>query len=139
MKLSEAIRLGSLLSPQIFGELENHNGTCAMGAAFKAIGYDNKIRIVKPPPEWESLLFSHCRCPECDRLLTLPESERRIPTHKTSLLLVVIVSHLNDYHEWTREAIADWVATQEVAGATIHWGRPENTETKTGVLVANPC
>lgn len=39
MKLSDAIRLGSMNGPQAFGETRNRRGgTCALGAALDAIG-----------------------------------------------------------------------------------------------------
>jgi hypothetical protein len=29
--------------------------------------------------------------------------------------VLAVLEHLNDRHEWTREAIADWTAEQEAA------------------------
>lgn len=96
MKLSEAIRLGSLLKPQGFGV---HSGflyasaTCAFGAAECALG-----RRVIAYKVWPWLLKER-PCPECGE--EMPETT------------FVISNHLNDIHKWPRERIADWVATIE--------------------------
>lgn len=94
MRLSEAIRLGSMLHPQSFGWLRAYGSddaivaTCAMGAA-EEVGCDT-----------EEYKAGKVACPEC-------------PNLAGSLYGVVV--HLNDGHRWTREAIADWVATIESA------------------------
>lgn len=103
MKLSEAIRLGAMLHPQAFGAMQflnaNHEiiGTCAMGAAMRA-GYRpdvGAIRIVSCP------VHRHASC--------LIDSN-----------LYAMVTHLNDWHRWTREAIAGWVETIEAAEERKH-------------------
>lgn len=44
MKLSEAIRLGAMLGPQIIGnEADKHGGSCAIGAAMLALGVHGNI------------------------------------------------------------------------------------------------
>lgn len=96
MKLSEAIRLGSMLHPQCFDVLEHvvdgkTVGTCAIGAASEA-GYDISYRNIVG--EHDLLM-----CPSCPELHDLQE----------------IIEHLNDYHRWTRERIADWIDTVEPA------------------------
>jgi hypothetical protein len=114
MRLSEAIRLGAMLRPQGFGELwtggpQALNGeivetpvrSCALGAAYDAIGqgYTDPVRAV--PAEWELLIvFTLVRC----------------PVHQRAKSQVgAIIGHLNDCHRWTREQIADWVETLESA------------------------
>lgn len=106
MKLSEAIRLGSMLHPQVFNAMWEYDvsddfdpgfmfrkviGTCALGAAVMA-GY-------------MTALFTTQRlglpCPYCHY-----ENER--------WSLDTMITHLNDNHRWTREKIADWVETVEV-------------------------
>ena len=111
MRLSEAIRLGAMLHPQCFGALYEYRPgpadvtanqqlprrvwrtrgvmkSCALGAALMA-GYSDEF-------EKESIKR---RCPAC-----------RAPD-----CLTHTISHLNDRHRWTREAIADWVQTIEEA------------------------
>lgn len=91
LKLSVAIRLGSMLHPQSSHELLTIRGgvivgSCALGAAEQA-GYvrsDNPIRVT---------------CPACRVWLHGP--------------LYNLVMHLNDDHRWTRERIADHVEVIE--------------------------
>ena len=117
MKLSEAIRLGSMSSPQAFHAFQSGEARCAMGAALDAIG-SVPVRVAGPLPgaflrdtgtpsmvyayypiplTWELLLAQSAVCPHCS---------------KPAMLGRVIV-HLNDDERWTRERIADWVETQE--------------------------
>jgi hypothetical protein len=86
-----------MLGPQVFGMLhDTAGGSCAYGAAFDAIGFNEKIdqNAAKHWP-W---LSAQTQCPHCDG--------------ETSFLFCVS-DHLNDVHRWTREEIADWVATVE--------------------------
>ena len=96
MRLSEAIRLGAMLRPQGFGIFSAQFGakaTCAYGAAKDALGRD--FRAVS---EWPWLITEY-PCPDCGL---------------SGVAALSIVSlHLNDYHRWTRERIADWVETIE--------------------------
>lgn len=107
MKLSEAIREGAKLRPQAFGEYLKAGGTCALGAAYEAlcVAEDRPVRTwfsegIHP---WETLLLALMDgpCPACGYL------------HYENQIV-----HLNDTHKWTRERIADWVATQEPAHET---------------------
>ena len=108
MKLSEAIKLGSMLRPQGFGKGFDGTGTCAMGAADEAMGatIDAKLGTMHSHgtnrPEWswakKGSSFGDVPCPVC-RSIGSPASR--------------ISVHLNDEHRWTRERIADWVATIE--------------------------
>ena len=103
MKISDAIRLGSMLGPQCFGVLEEFGGTCALGAAYKAAGLQmeldslhNFVLIEQTFP----LLYRawHIACPDCQRI---------------QQDLGNAIAHLNDRHAWTRERIADWVQALE--------------------------
>src|SRR5580765_2975940 len=90
MKLSEAIRLGSMLKPQAFGHFDTGRGTCALGAAREAAGgMSFPISTASP-----------ATCPACQQVMVT--SEKVWATAAT-------VVHLNDKHRWTRERIADWV------------------------------
>jgi hypothetical protein len=109
MKLSEAIRLGAMLRAQGFGRLytPDTGRTCALGAAADAIGalvvgvgeYGFDVVKTKVPIEWFWATKTNVFC----------------PVHRCSYACRAdgIVMHLNDSHEWTRERIADWVATIE--------------------------
>lgn len=112
MKLSEAMRLGATLKPQAFGRitrfllhLDNAPlGTCALGSCLDAIGKLPLIGMVLPgelyPREWVDFLETTAACPVkgCQ------------DDHECVSIVIV---HLNDEHEWTREQIADWVETVE--------------------------
>ena len=101
LRLSEAIRLGSLLHPQGFGGLRIYgknmtvSATCALGAAEEA-GY---IRTFGTAPR--QFACPHHRC------------GIRLDISATTEMII----HLNDAHRWTREAIADWVQGIEDAEA----------------------
>jgi len=113
LKLSEAMRLGAMLKPQIFGEVFDGVGTCAMGAAYDAIGAldqlpciydilktDNNILPITCAGalQWHrGILREPAICPECG----------------SADHLHYIVTHLNDSHRWSRERIADYIATIE--------------------------
>lgn len=107
MKLSEAIRLGSMMRPQATGDLLVDGGSCAWGAAYDSIAKLEYLADINTP-------FRECdnidrengwiwvkklsECPAC--------CGARIP-------FSFIISHLNDMHRWTREDIAAWVETVE--------------------------
>lgn len=96
MKLSEAIRLGSTLGPQIRRQyIINRTASCALGAAMLAIG--------KTSVECASVVLE-----------AFPILRRR-----TRFLTGAIVDFgwaivfLNDHYHWTREQIADFVEEVE--------------------------
>jgi len=87
-----------MLHPQHFGALELHSldgtviGTCAIGAAAQA-GYQFRVDL---PETWVT-------CPATDGGWICKQRQN----------LHCLIVHLNDRHRWTREQIADWVATVE--------------------------
>lgn len=106
MKLSEAMRLGAMLNPQGFigdsdgtpaGHSASINGerTCALVAAQRAIGHDG----LSWTAGWPWLTKGPSTCPACGS-----ETE-----HGPFITII----HLNDFHRWTREQIADWVQSIE--------------------------
>ncbi len=101
MKLSEAIRLGAMLRPQAFHTEYDDEGSCAIGAAFEAVGLrsflEAGLKDDQDPWVWSNHTFA--RCPACNKR-----------DEVTSL-----IQELNDGHRWTREAIADWVEIIENA------------------------
>lgn len=120
MKLSEAIRLGSMMKPQIYGEISSGQGTCALGAAIEAAGLtpepavpgivtgSGRITetakagdiIIHTPEAWHAFFHGYHPCPAC----------------RVSSYGMRAIGHLNDEHRWTRERIADWVETIENRG-----------------------
>lgn len=101
MKLSEAIRLGSMMHPQGRIHLISADGlrTCALGAAGIAVGIE----------------VNHYNMDYTNIKNTFPIL-RSITVHPVNKLrgsVVDTVWKLNDHYGWTREAIADWVETIE--------------------------
>lgn len=130
MRLSEAIRLGSMLHPQGFGTFVGEIGesgfdhskireTCALAAGWEAAGAASHIEtaprdivgvrgmtpagaqmvVLEFPPAWGIWLKERAPCPGHCIGGDLP--------------VFAVIAHLNDFHRWTREAIADWIATVE--------------------------
>ncbi len=100
MRLSEAIRLGSMLKPQGYGQLYAMGKTCAFGAALDAVGHLSDRAFFGS--EWSDLFpemgnAGRWLCPACH--------SRDVVLHGISCAVV----HLNDVHHWTREGIADWL------------------------------
>ncbi len=95
LRLSEAMRLGAMLSPQGFGTFRNRKGaTCALGAVAEAIGGIEHLRLVYP------ILDRRAEYPVADKAF-----------YGGSSLFDTIVQ-LNDVHCWTRERIADWIEAE---------------------------
>src|SRR5687768_8810316 len=94
MKLSEAIRLGAMLGPQIQGRTFDGDGSCALGSALLAIG----------ETETYTAAFKH---------FPVTHKQAVHPLSGASVSVLSIVRMLNDADGWTREQIADWVATIE--------------------------
>ena len=134
MRLSESIRLGALIRPQIIGDLASKNlpeeykgrmryGTCALGAAMEGCGErigaiyrmndiymeDDVFTETKYGKEWAAHLSDGI-----DVLIPCPAGCE----HYRSTIPVMI-PHLNDLHGWTREKIADWAETLEKPKASV--------------------
>jgi hypothetical protein len=121
MRLSEAIRLGAMLRPQGREEFHDKGGrTCAFGAAGDAIGHRFKDSLYEIYPIWP-FLETDAMCPKCNA--------RRMVVGVAYNIAKVIV-HLNADHKWTREQIAEWVATIEPPEA------PPATERSTDAVSA---
>jgi len=95
MRFSDAIALGSMITPQAIGTFEDSRGArCALAAAADAVG--QSILTLYSYDGWKWIKGIHC-CPACGG---------KAPT-------VEVISHLNDRHGWTRIRIAQWVAEIE--------------------------
>lgn len=123
MKLSDAIRLGSMLRPQTKGALIDASGSCALGAAGEATGLftlrDATDRICDD---------EHYRAIED----TYPVTMMTNAWHPEELFMCQVrhlIPHLNDKYSWTREAIADLVATIESQHAKLASSPSEAAET----------
>lgn len=92
LKLSEAIRLGAMMTEQTFGDFGDDDRTCAIGAAQKALGLP-----VSGSGPLNQLLHLRRADPPCG--------------HHSSRTVGSLIMHLNDDDRWPREKIADWLAT----------------------------
>lgn len=123
MRLAEAIRLGALLHPQAFRSLFTRDApdvpivaTCALGAAYDAIGQLAPIAAGVPTasadwraytPRWPELtLLTGYPCPVCARAGGYQPVIKSVNIDWSPQLLI---THLNDVHQWTRDAIADFL------------------------------
>ena len=102
MRLSEAIRMGTLMGSQAFRTLVTGDGTCAWGAALLAVGAASERTVRSTARQrWPWAFGVSANCPGCGR----------------SRLICEVIAHLNDDHRWTRERIGVWVAEIEPANA----------------------
>ncbi len=103
LKLSEGMRLGAMIRGQAFGVAYDGSRSCALGAAFEAVGLRDHFQgymdfendLENDPWTWAD--DAKCDCPVCGA----PDS------------VAFTIVHLNDTHRWSRQSIADWVATVE--------------------------
>lgn len=128
IKLSEAIRLGSLLRAQGFGEvfsnldsdgtaLTSETKSCAMGAALEAAGC--KVDWAPSTPgasirggdNFEGRLVQSITVPTEWLFLLVEFAACPHCTYRHTLRRTI--AHLNDVHCLTREAIADFVEVVE--------------------------
>lgn len=111
MKLSEAIRIGSKQTKKTVGQYiardsDGDDVACAVGAACYAVGFkSNDTRCIisffeDTFPILKGFAWGSC-CWICG------VSEERL------FNLSTMIFHLNDMHDWSREAIAEWVETIE--------------------------
>ncbi|MBV9085199.1 MAG: hypothetical protein JOZ62_21190 [Acidobacteriaceae bacterium] len=110
MRLSEAIRLGSLLGPQItcYYVAEN-GGSCALGAAIRALG-------LKPQYGYAEL-------------------RRVFPTLRQSLVEAIVKR--NDSLGWTREQIADWIVSNNLDCVAVLDCSPQEEQFPSAQLVVH--
>lgn len=112
MRLCDAIREGAKKRPQAFEEYFDEDNTelseeaeptlcsCALGAAFEGVNVgpgvecnSGTLRKLFPVLKRDGV---ECPVEVCEeRFADAP--------------LINVVAHLNDYHRWQREEIADWV------------------------------
>lgn len=104
---SEAIREGAKLRPQASGGLMNASSSCAVGAGLEAMGH------LKEPPDCTRSELAAYHVAE----VAYPYLENReaCPAACSDYrdTLTNVLWHLNDHHHWTREAIADWLESED--------------------------
>jgi hypothetical protein len=108
LSLSDAIRKGAKYGPQLYSTYlhaktdDGSIGSCALGAAWLGAGKTTRhtCNMLSMKVLFPQLLRRICSCPMDCSGPDLYDVAR-------------VVTHLNDHHRWTREAIADWVARLE--------------------------
>ncbi len=113
MTLAEAIRKGAQQRPQIFCRMfswvgKTLQGSCVLGAAWE--GQYGAPTFVDSPMDIVG-------AQERSDLDVFPEFGQEFPKFSCPVngqcgvptALETVLIHLNDYHRWTRERIADWV------------------------------
>ena len=110
MKLSEAIRLNGMMKPQGWGpgSMVSLDAPCALGGALQSIGKQPKHEREAYGAIAENWAFARkpAKCP-C--------GSDHCAIQGKKLDIAIVIALLNDYHGWTRDQIADWVATVEPA------------------------
>lgn len=114
LKLSEAIRLGSMMTTQGFGYRSMNNATspCALGAARLAAGV-HIFAFSKPEMLSDTfpILLAEVNIHDLPPLYNLPFNQRE--KVKIPHPLFDVIWRLNDVVRWSREQIADYVASIE--------------------------
>ena len=115
VKLSEAMRLGAMLSEQGYGiRAMTGEDRCALGAALAAVHTSELDPPLHPKSRWHvadsyAAVRTHWpwtltqtgSCPVCAR------------ASGSGWRVLRLIAHLNDQHRWTREQTAAWVAMIE--------------------------
>lgn len=120
MKLSEAMRIGASWTGQAFWRMKDAKGnTCAMGSVLATLGH----KFTEPYLSG-SLAARYRRHKKYIDLLErkfpiLSKEYPDCPVRKCPMVshlnTRLVIQHLNDSHQWTREQIADWIETLEKA------------------------
>lgn len=119
MTLSEAIRLGAMNHPHGRFEFQQSNGaTCALGAACDAVGVLDRLLSALQSRESlrESDLILNTAFPILMRRVTWPCGVLEGNPACTNPVGYIITT-LNDTYLWTRQQIAEWVASIEALDA----------------------
>lgn len=135
--LSDDIRLGALMKPQVFGKWATDIGTCALGAAADAQGLLGKVtdithdKMLSPSHVWDLMCALYTKWYPYGSII-IPYQHRVLDQKicgvhdfqmifgKNNLTLINQITHLNDTLLWDRNRIADFVE-----GWEIQWGLRE--------------
>jgi hypothetical protein len=104
LSLSDAIRLGSLLSdPGITGEMFEGGDRCALGAACDAVGLP-PMRVIRRGREWSGVPYT-----VLEESYPILKHGVRHPLREERVRMTDVIWELNDSCGWTRWQIAQWV------------------------------
>ena len=132
MKFWEAVLIGSMMRPkQARHAMFDGAGTCALGAAAFAVNAPMRIATTNNEDGVRGKIGIGNIV--VDLALVFPELARRAacPACAATGDIGGVVGHLNDYHGWTREAIADWVATVEPDETAQEVAQAQETQAET--------
>jgi len=105
VKLSEAIRAGAQLRPPAIGQFFEANAdgvlcSCALAAAYEVV-----IGAAHPRLGAQHIL------PALERVFPCANAVVNHPVHQLPGSVYGAVMNLNDEYHWSREQIADWLAS----------------------------
>ncbi len=107
MKLSDAIRFGAMMRPQrTDGNWLRADGSCALGAAAEAVG-----AVCATSADEEQALYDNILSKHWPWLASKRVEDPLVRGVRGFVGLAIM--RLNDSARWTRERIAEWVATVE--------------------------
>jgi len=107
MKLYKLMLKGSKMGPQVFGTWsDGGNGTCAMGAIMLGCG------LMQYNEWYQSLSVVRSQFPELSVPTTCPVEGCFRAHHGMNLMNVIM--HLNDFHTWSRQRIAEWLCGSKI-------------------------
>lgn len=116
MKLSEAIRLGGMATPQAqYCYINDLDQTCALGGAFLAAGVGKGVLHGFQDAKPDGIAWPVNAWAWTSQFIPVPAIAGLALYVGVELSVRYIISLLNDRAGWTREQIADWVATIEPA------------------------
>jgi len=102
---SAAIRAGISMGRQTFDRWGGaHGAACALGSGLRALG------VPATSASASSVFYTHYRYMTAPRTTHCPAEGLKCANF-TSLRDAAM--HLNDYHRWSRERIADWLYAEE--------------------------
>lgn len=120
--LSQAILEGAKVTKPLKGDFfgfgpNRREYACAMGCAIKSLNLDSENALLTIYPQLENITFSR------EEVRTLfPDIMQRIDSEegvedlsdiqfRNRFMLRVVIAYLNDYANWTRERIAELIAS----------------------------
>lgn len=122
LTFSDAMLAGAKLRPQAFGRTFKDGATCARSAAIEAL--TGRIDL---DGSMQTAIMA--------RLYPYMKTEVDCPAGDHSDQARYLIPHLNDYHRWTREQIAEWLRTIEEAHGYVLLTETEKSEVEQAELV----
>jgi hypothetical protein len=120
MKLSEAMILGTGMTSETRWTFISSNGSCcALGAALWSKGHRRSNNGSEAIREWPWLSRIDIPCPACHMLCESPTGD--------GSTVKFLISHLHFTERWSRQHIAEWIATIEPQEETTEQPADQHT------------